>query len=487
MILRDYQQSAVTRTLNAFRTYRKVLDVIATGGGKTIVFSEIARRLVQAPDRSRRTLVIAHRTELIDQAAAKMFAHCGIAAGIEKGAARPSIRDWFVVGSIQTLVNSHHRYPQDWFDLVVVDESHHILAKSYQTVLAHFEGHARILGVTATPHPKLGKYFDFLAFEKGLVDLIHERWLVPITVQTFKLDLDLETVAPKSGDFSDNKVGNALEPYLEGIAARLRSLIGNRKTLVFLPVRKTSLDFVRFLQLAGVTAAHVDGDSADRAQILADHGTRFQVLCNAMLLTEGYDDPSIECVLILRPTKSEILYSQSVGRGTRLYCPNGCSGFCGCAGAKKNLLLLDPLWLHETNSLVRPANLVTDDEEERDAIRHRQAQGELTDLLEDAKSATEKREEALALALEKKKRKRETVFDLSVHAKVLGSQDILAFEPTENWHSAEITPRQRELLQRFHINPADIKGRGHANQILCKYFDHKNRNLPTHKPKEASV
>jgi superfamily II DNA or RNA helicase len=487
MELRDYQSRCVTRTLNAFRQYRKLLDVIATGGGKTIVFSEIARRLAEAKDRMRRTLVIAHRTELIDQAAKKMFDHCGIVAGIEKGQSRPSIRDRFVVASVQTLVNSYTRYPRDWFDLVVVDECHHILTKSYQAPLTHFEQHARILGVTATPHPKLGKYFDFLAFEKGLVELISDKWLVPITVQTFKLDLDLESVAPKSGDFSDNKVGNALEPWLEGIAARMRSLIGMRKTLVFLPIRKTSMEFVRLLRAVGITANHVDGESADRAEILTGHGTKFQVLCNAMLLTEGYDDPSIECVLILRPTKSEIFYSQAVGRGTRLFCPNGCRQFCGCAGAKKNLLLLDPLWLHETNSLVRPANLVTDNEEEQETIRGRQMQGEITDLLEDAKSAAKKREEALAMALEKKKRRREEVFDLSVYAKILGSQDVLSFEPTADWHSASITPKQIELLKKFHINPAQVKNRGHANQVICKYFDHKKSHSPSNKPMEVSV
>ena len=272
MELRDYQAEAVKNSIRGFRDHRRQMICVSTGGGKTVIFSEIARRMVNAPDRKRRIMVIAHRDELISQAVAKIEAHTGIRPGVDQAHLKPKFTDWITVASVQTLINSHTRYPENWFDLIVIDECHHALAKTYQTPLTYFGNHARILGVTATPHPKLGRYFEFMPFSIGLIELINLGYLVPITVRTFPIAMELEALRPKNGDFSKGKLSNALEPFLAGIAARLGSSIGTRKTLIFTPLRQTSIKLVECLQTAGITAAHVDGDSANRKEILAAHG-----------------------------------------------------------------------------------------------------------------------------------------------------------------------------------------------------------------------
>lgn len=139
------------------------------------------------------------------------------------------------------------------------------------------------------------------------------------------------------------ELGTALDPYLEQIAAEMVQRCRGRKTVVFLPLIKTSQKFRDLLNAKGLQAAEVNGQSTDRKEVLADFDAgKYNVLCNSMLLTEGWDCPSVDCVVVLRPTKVRSLYSQMVGRGTRL------------SEGKADLLLLDFLWMTDKHELLPP-------------------------------------------------------------------------------------------------------------------------------------
>ena len=214
----------------------------------------------------------------------------------------------------------------------------------------------QVLGVTATPDRgdmrNLGSFFESLAYQYTLPKAIKEGYLTPIKALTLPLKMDLSGVGVQSGDFKVSDIGTALDPYLEQIAKEIKKYCKDRKTVVFLPLVKTSQKFRDILNANGFKAAEVNGDSKDRAEILKDfENDKYNVLCNSMLLTEGWDCPSVDCIIVLRPTKVRSLYSQMVGRGTRL-----------CEG-KDHLLLLDFLWHTERHELCHPANLICENDE----------------------------------------------------------------------------------------------------------------------------
>ena len=218
MGLRAYQMKARQDIHAGFKEHDRQLAVLATGGGKTVLFSRLADDI-----QPQRTLVLAHREELIDQAVDKLRASTGIKAQVEMGDQRASLDAPVVVASVQTLMREARRgrWPRDHFGLVVVDECHHVLSDSYMSTLRHFHDHAKVLGVTATPDRgdkrNLGRYFQNIACEISLLDLIKQGWLAPIRVKTMPLQVDLEGVRTTGGDYSADDLGHALEPYLERI------------------------------------------------------------------------------------------------------------------------------------------------------------------------------------------------------------------------------------------------------------------------------
>ena len=336
-------------------TVDKTLLVLPTGCGKTIVFAKVAEECVR---RGSRVLILAHRGELLWQAADKLNKVTGLGCATEK-AEETCIGSWFriTVGSVQTMMREKRlsRFPDDYFNTIIIDEAHHCISDSYQKVLKHFP-EAKVLGVTATPDRgdmrNLGQVFDSLAYEYTLPKAIKEGYLSPIKALTLPLKLDLSGVGVQAGDFKIQELATALDPYLYQIADEMRKYCMDRKTVVFLPLVKTSQKFRDILNEKGFHAAEVNGESRDRAEILEafDRGS-YNVLCNSMLLTEGWDCPSVDCIIVLRPTKVRSLYSQMVGRGTRLY------------PGKDHLLLLDFLWHTGRQELCHPASLICTDEE----------------------------------------------------------------------------------------------------------------------------
>ena len=313
MELRKYQKESIDSVLNEWNQGRKrTLLVLPTGCGKTVVFTKLAEEMVK---QGKRVLILAHRTELLEQASDKLYKITGLKTSLEK-ADSTAIGSWYrvTVGSVQTLQRDKrlNQFPKDYWDVIIVDEAHHILSDGYMKVMEYFDV-ANVLGVTATPDRSdmrnLGSYFDSLAYEYSLVQAIKEGYLSKIKALTIPLDLDLSSVAMSAGDFKASDVGTALDPYLVQIADEMAKYCKDKKTVVFLPLVKTSQKFRDILNERGFKAAEVNGESKDRAEVLEDFEKgRYNVLCNSMLLTEGWDCPSVDCVVVLRPTKVRALY-----------------------------------------------------------------------------------------------------------------------------------------------------------------------------------
>ncbi|AAU85063.1 DNA helicase [Bacillus phage BCASJ1c] len=479
MQLRDYQQDARESIQAEWdKGNRKTLLVLPTGCGKTIVFSKVIEDRVK---KGERVLVLAHRGELLEQAADKLEKSTGLKTATEK-AEQTSLGSWFrvVVGSVQTLMREKRlmQFPKDFFDTIIIDEAHHCVSDSYQRVLQYFDS-ANVLGVTATPDRSdmrnLGSYFESLAFEYTLPKAIKEGYLSPIKALTIPLELDLSGVGQQAGDFAAGQLGSALDPYLESIADEMAKVAKDRKTVVFLPLVKTSQKFTELLNKKGFKAAEVNGDSKDRAEILEDFDNdKYNVLCNSMLLTEGWDCPSVDCVVVLRPTKVRSLYSQMVGRGTRLH------------PGKTELLLLDFLWHTDRHELCHPAHLIAENEEVANAMTKKiEESGVPLDLEAVEEQAAEdvvaQREEALAKQLaEMKRRKRKLVdplqFEMSIQA-----EDLSSYVPSFGWEMGPPSKQQVKKLEKLGIMPDEIDNAGKASKILDRLDRRREQGLTTPK------
>lgn len=480
MEMRPYQnaaRAAVHSEWDAGR--RRTLLVLPTGTGKTVVFSKITEDRVRAGDR---VLILAHRGELLEQAADKLKRSTGLVASVEK-AELSSLSGWerVTVGSVQTLMREKRlaQFSPEHFSTIIIDEAHHAISDSYQRVLQHFPD-AKILGVTATPDrgdmKNLGTVFDSLAYEYSLIDAIRDGYLCPIKALTIPLQMDLTGVSVSAGDFSAGDLGSALDPYLEQIASEMAAVCRNKRTVVFLPLVATSQKFRDILLHHGFRAAEVNGESEDRTQILADFDAgRYDVLCNSMLLTEGWDCPAVDCVVVLRPTKSRSLYSQMVGRGTRLSPATG----------KTHLLLLDFLWLTERHELCRPADLVCADKAVAKKMTDNIAQdGGAVDVMDAEEQASAdvlaEREEALAKQLaEMRKRKRKLVDPLQYQMSIQ-AEDLSSYVPAFGWETEPAGKKQIERLEKLGIF-GDEMCAGMAQKLLDRLDTRKAAGLSTPK------
>lgn len=480
MMLRPYQEEARRSVKDAWLSgIKRTLLVLPTGTGKTIVFAKITEDCVR---KGKRVLILAHRGELLDQAAEKIKKATGLGCAVEK-AEQSCLDSWFhvIVGSVQSLQRESRlkKFKPQYFDIIIIDEAHHAISNGYQRVLQHFDS-ANVLGVTATPDRgdmrNLGEYFDSLAYEYTLPKAIKEGYLAPIKALTIPLKLDINSVSMQSGDFAVGELSTALDPYLEQIAQEMQTYCKDRKTVVFLPLIKTSQKFTGILNQSGFRAAEVNGNSEDREQVLKDFEQgRYNVLCNSMLLTEGWDCPSVDCVIVLRPTKVRSLYSQMIGRGTRLY------------PGKQELLVIDFLWLTERLELCHPANLICEDKEVAQKLTENleDKAGLAVDLEEAVKTASEdviaQREEALAKKLaEMKQRKTKLVdplqFEMSIQA-----EDLAGYVPSFGWEMAPASDKQKAALEKAGICPDEIDNAGKAAKIMDRINMRRAAGLTTPK------
>ena len=477
--LRPYQQRAKDKIHAEWESgHRRTLLVLPTGTGKTIVFASVAADQVRAGER---VLILAHRGELLEQAADKLQRSTGLVSAVEK-AESTCLNSWFrvVVGSVQTLQRPARleRFPRDYFGTIIIDEAHHAITDGYRRILDYFES-AKVLGVTATPDRgdmrNLGEVFDSLAYEYKLTDAIKEGYLCKIMAQTIPLQLDITSVGQSGGDYAVKELGTALDPYLEQIAAEMASRCAGRKTVVFLPLIKTSQKFRDLLNAKGLQAAEVNGQSTDRKEVLADFDAgKYNVLCNSMLLTEGWDCPSVDCVVVLRPTKVRSLYSQMVGRGTRL------------SEGKADLLLLDFLWMTDKHELCRPADLVCEDRAvARQMTENLAGTGVPEDIEEAAAQACEdvvaQREEALAKQLAEQRRKKSKLVDPLQYEMSIQAEDLSGYVPAFGWEAGPPTEQQTTALEKLGILPDAVESAGKASLLLDRLHKRRDEGLTTPK------
>lgn len=331
--LRPYQEAAIDGVREAFERCHSTLAVMPTGTGKTILFAELIRGW-----RMGRVIVMAHRDELIRQAADKIERVTGEACDIEMGEYRADCRSFYdraqvVVTSVQTMSreNRQRRFSPDEFTLLIVDEAHHAVSKSYLSVLEYFkEGGLKILGVTATPdrtdEAALGRVFDSVAYEYSMVDAIDDGWLVPVQQQFVHVDgLDFGGMKTTAGDLNQRQLADAMEEEKTAhkIVSSTVEIANGEQTLLF----AASVDQAE--QMAAIANRHKPGcadwicGDAVKCPMETRHATlrRFrerdvQFLFNCAVLLEGFDQDNIG-VVVPKATKSRSLYTQMIGRGTR--------------------------------------------------------------------------------------------------------------------------------------------------------------------------
>ena len=485
MKLRPYQEKAKDKVLEQWEQVRSTLLVLPTGTGKTIVFAKLTEDRVR---NGSRVLILAHRDELIRQAQDKLLQATGINSSIEK-AGETAEGSWLRVtcGSVQTLMRDKRlaRFSRDMYDYIIIDEAHHALSPSYQKVLDYFED-AKVLGVTATPDrgdkKNLGQVFESLAYEYSLPEAIRRGYLVPIKAQTIPLDINLKGVGQQAGDFKLADLDGALGPYLNAIADEMVKHCMERKTIIFLPLIATSKKMQEILNAKGFRCGEVNGESKDRKEVLADfHNDKYNVLCNSMLLTEGYDEPSVDCVVCLRPTKIRSLYSQIVGRGTRLSPETG----------KTELLLLDFLWHTDKLELCRPAHLIAEnDHVAKKMVENAEEKAKagfegMLDLQfeeDQAKSdVIEEREAALADKLSKQKQRKRKLVDPLQFSLSIQAEDLVDYEPTMPSEMGPASKKQLTYLEKNGVFPEEISCSGMASKLIERLKTRKLAGLTTAK------
>lgn len=328
--LRPYQKKAVAAVVSRYREkhQRRMLLYLPTGAGKTVIATYIIKAL-RTTKVFGKVLFVAHRREIIDQTARTIRRHLpGLKVQIEQGKRTTGGESDIILASVQSLVRRKENYDPKAYALIICDECHRALAPSWAEVIDYFHTQADrdtlLLGMTATPQRTDGKsaleVFGRTAFEISRPDLEDLGYLVPMRYFTIRGKLNLDRVKLSAGDF---QVG-ALSRVMNTPANRALSLKawmeqgGGKKTIAFCAGVDHASDLAADFSTMGFRAETIDGKSKHRNEILKRFTNGdIQVLTNYGVLTEGFDDPGVECILMARPTTSPLVYTQCIGRGLR--------------------------------------------------------------------------------------------------------------------------------------------------------------------------
>ena len=508
-MLRPYQNEAVSAVFREFEDKQSTLVVAPTGTGKTQMFCEVIKRVQPG-----RALVLAHRNELIGQAYRRLWTDFNINADIEKADQWANEDSWarapVVVSSVQTQYagrngNSRmHRFNPDDFSLLVVDEAHHYVSPAFKKVLDYYKQNPnlKVLGVTATPdradEAALGQVFESVASVYEILDAIHDGWLVPVEQQMVSVHgLDFSHVRTASdGDLNGADLAAVMEAEsnLHGIASSSLEVIGDKKTLVFTVTVKQAE------RLAEIFNRHKP-DMADwiyagtpddqRAKILRKFSNgETQILCNVGILTEGYDEPAVECIVQGRPTKSRCLYAQICGRSLRPL-PGVVDGLNSAderkaaiaASPKPAALILDFVGNSGRHKLITTADILggklDDAVIERAIKKAKESKGavrmdeELDRAEKDIHEEIEKRKQAEA------KRRMNVKAQADFKLRSVDPFDILGITPgrARGWDAGkQISEKQRAVLLRAGINPDNLSY-GQQKQLLIALFARMDKKL----------
>lgn len=486
--LRPYQRTWCRSITDAWEngidgeTILKLLGVAGTGGGKTIMASALMWH--EHRTRGGRSLFLADRDKLVSQAVEKVYAATGFIAGREQAGDRASEDDTIVIGSVQTLQRPERIAPHAGrFGLVIADEAHLSLADNWQRVLSAFP-EARILGITATPgrsdKKSLLGYYQAIPASISTFDLINLKALVPIHVQTCPVRIDATKATAAAED--QEGMAEAVEPYWNAILDEWEKHAADRKTLIFHPSRKASRLFTELCIQRGISSAHIDGESKD-GDVTLKRYTRgdFRILNNAVLLSTGYDEPTIQCVINLRCMQSRTLYQQMMGRGTRLWCPHGCNEYCDHEEAKRNLLILDFMFQFEGLGVMRPSDLIAESLEQKLAIQRRleTSKDQQMNLQEIDDAVTGEREQAMVKALRAVQKGTRKFYDARALAAVIHVPQLIDHESAARWEMKAISDGQAAFLEKHGIDLNTIKDRGHASAVMDALIGRFKKDLAT--------
>ncbi|WP_067936881.1 DEAD/DEAH box helicase [Alicyclobacillus kakegawensis] len=328
--LRPYQKEAVEAFFDALSNHRRQLIVLPTGAGKTVVFGAIARRFYEDVSAEKPILVIAHRSELLDQAEQKIRYVWPDALIGRIQAGRNEQLGMVLLASTQTLV-AGRQVPEP--GLIIYDECHHSRAEGALGVLTRFRvfepDGPPLLGVTATPSrsdkTELGDVFEHLTYERTILQMIMDGYLADVRgIKVEVPGLNLSAIRTVGGDYNAKQLSYVMnvDGALDAVVEAVQTYAPGRKSLVFAVDVKHAKALAERFQAAGMACAAVDGGmpAEERASILeAFAQNRLRILVNCQILTEGYDQPDVDAVVIARPTRSQALYTQMVGRALRLH------------------------------------------------------------------------------------------------------------------------------------------------------------------------
>ncbi|KAK7431493.1 putative ATP-dependent helicase IRC3 [Neonectria magnoliae] len=338
--LRNYQQECITSVLESLkRGHKRVGISLATGSGKTVIFTQLIDRMPPTSEDADRTLILAHRRELVEQAAN----HCQLAypnksIEIEMGNVHASGTADITIASVRSITSKHRlaKFDPSRFKLLLVDEAHHIVAPGYLKTLEHFgldekrHNSPNLIGVSATfsrfDGVKLGAAIDEIVYHKDYIDMISEKWLSDVIFTTVESTANLKQV--KSNNFGDFQAGELSKVVntdkINDITVRswIAKAEGRKSTLVFCVDVAHVIELTQKFREHGFDARYVTGDThrVERGETLdAFKRGEFPVLVNCGVFTEGTDIPNIDCIVLGRPTRSRNLLVQMIGRGMRLH------------------------------------------------------------------------------------------------------------------------------------------------------------------------
>ena len=339
--LRDYQEEAITKILDASkRGIKRQAIVMATGGGKTVVFSHLIPLLQGSQQRGNKTLVLAHTQELITQSRDKISRiNPDLKVGVEMGRMKSNEDDDVIIASVNSICrrNRIEKFNPDDFKTIIIDECHHAVASSYRKILDYFKAgdkstDVNVIGLTATLHRmdeiKLGLVFDEIVYERTLQDMINNGELCDFKVSDALIKtLDLTEVKKSKGDYDSASLYSALTDVdindkILLSYMKMKEEGTYKSTLIFCVTIEHCHELCGLFQSQGIDAQYVSANTTRiaREEIVEDFKNgKIPILCNVGVFTEGTDIPNIDSIILARPTLSQTLKVQMIGRGLRHY------------------------------------------------------------------------------------------------------------------------------------------------------------------------
>ncbi len=479
---RYYQREAKTAVQKSWAEgSKKTIAQLATGSGKTVIASMLVSAL-----QPERLLFLADQDELTTQPMRSIERFTGLIPGLEKADRYASLEAEVVVGSSQTLTRKGrlNRFPEDHFKYIIIDECHRGTDRDIK-IADHFS-EARVLGLTATPFranlADLSRWYDDVAYSLPMMNMIELGFSPPLIVKQLEIEIDLEGVGTsqttEGKDYDLSGLDSTISLHLIEIAKQIKEVASDRHGIAYLPLVSTSKAFAAALNMAGVVAAHVDGSSPDRKEIIqAFSEGKIQWLCNAGVISVGVDIPICDAILNLVPTKSPSMYQQRVGRAMRvlpglvdhLTEKNDSEErrFNIALSEKSDVMVFDLLWQHDRLSVMNPASLVagSEDEVRRMVAKYRELSE--ADLLEIHRRVQEEKESQLVEAIKRAeiKKANKVKLDIESAAYLLGCLEWLNYEPYKRVELERPTENQLRAIDKFGIDSSQITSKGLAGKL----------------------